>query len=135
MLIYASYRTTLFLSTLGEATPSTLPLLSRLSRPRSPPLESAERLPSEVLLSSAFWDLLSWVLLPSEPLLNLLPLHSVTDPEPLPEGHALWTMPNVIITPHCSWASENIYKRVVNLLLENRQLVESGSSALNAIRS
>ena len=24
----------------------------------------------------------------------------VTDPEPLPEGHPLWDMPNVIITPH-----------------------------------
>lgn len=26
----------------------------------------------------------------------------VTDPEPLPDGHALWTLPNVIITPHVS---------------------------------
>jgi phosphoglycerate dehydrogenase-like enzyme len=25
----------------------------------------------------------------------------VTDPEPLPEGHLLWNMPNCIITPHC----------------------------------
>ena len=24
----------------------------------------------------------------------------VTDPEPLPDGHALWTLPNCIITPH-----------------------------------
>jgi phosphoglycerate dehydrogenase-like enzyme len=24
----------------------------------------------------------------------------VTDPEPLPEGHPLWTMPNCIVTPH-----------------------------------
>ncbi|MBB3052378.1 phosphoglycerate dehydrogenase-like enzyme [Prauserella isguenensis] len=24
----------------------------------------------------------------------------VTDPEPLPEGHPLWTAPNVVITPH-----------------------------------
>jgi phosphoglycerate dehydrogenase-like enzyme len=24
----------------------------------------------------------------------------VTDPEPLPEGHPLWTLPNCIITPH-----------------------------------
>jgi len=24
----------------------------------------------------------------------------VTDPEPLPPGHPLWSMPNVIITPH-----------------------------------
>ena len=24
----------------------------------------------------------------------------VTDPEPLPDGHPLWTVPNVVITPH-----------------------------------
>ena len=24
----------------------------------------------------------------------------VTDPEPLPDGHPLWTMPNVLLTPH-----------------------------------
>ncbi|HTN80080.1 MAG TPA: NAD(P)-dependent oxidoreductase, partial [Acidimicrobiales bacterium] len=24
----------------------------------------------------------------------------VTEPEPLPEGHPLWAMPNCIITPH-----------------------------------
>ncbi len=24
----------------------------------------------------------------------------VTDPEPLPAGHPLWTLPNCIITPH-----------------------------------
>ncbi|GAC1363529.1 MAG: D-isomer specific 2-hydroxyacid dehydrogenase family protein [Actinomycetota bacterium] len=24
----------------------------------------------------------------------------VTDPEPLPDGHPLWTMPNVVLTPH-----------------------------------
>ena len=25
----------------------------------------------------------------------------VTDPEPLPDGHRLWSMANCIITPHC----------------------------------
>ncbi|MBX3313589.1 MAG: hydroxyacid dehydrogenase [Actinobacteria bacterium] len=25
----------------------------------------------------------------------------VTDPEPLPDGHPLWSIPSVIITPHC----------------------------------
>jgi phosphoglycerate dehydrogenase-like enzyme len=24
----------------------------------------------------------------------------VTDPEPLPEGHPLWSLPNCIVTPH-----------------------------------
>jgi phosphoglycerate dehydrogenase-like enzyme len=26
----------------------------------------------------------------------------VTEPEPLPTGHPLWSMPNVVITPHSS---------------------------------
>lgn len=28
----------------------------------------------------------------------------VTDPEPLPKGHPLWRLPNVIVTPHVAWA-------------------------------
>lgn len=31
----------------------------------------------------------------------------VTDPEPLPEGHPLWSAPNIIITPHMSGSGEN----------------------------
>src|SRR5690606_11871055 len=30
----------------------------------------------------------------------------VTDPEPLPEGHALYHHPRVHLTPHVSWAAE-----------------------------
>ncbi|KAI5476091.1 2-hydroxyacid dehydrogenase [Pseudohyphozyma bogoriensis] len=59
----------------------------------------------------------------------------VTDPEPLPEGHVLFTMDNVIVTPHCSWASENIYQRVMDLLVENKSLVEQGKEALNSLRT
>lgn len=33
----------------------------------------------------------------------------VTDPEPLPQGHPLWSMPNVIITPHVA----NPFRHVV----------------------
>jgi phosphoglycerate dehydrogenase-like enzyme len=30
----------------------------------------------------------------------------VTDPQPLPPGHPLWRMPNVVITPHvASWSA------------------------------
>lgn len=32
----------------------------------------------------------------------------VTDPEPLPDGHPLWTAPNIIISPHSSSHGENL---------------------------
>jgi phosphoglycerate dehydrogenase-like enzyme len=36
----------------------------------------------------------------------------VTDPEPLPEGHPLWTQPNCLITPHTA----NTYEMAIPLL-------------------
>jgi len=38
----------------------------------------------------------------------------VTDPEPLPDGHPLWTLPNAIVTPHTA----NTYEMAVPLLAE-----------------
>ncbi|MCY4618011.1 MAG: D-2-hydroxyacid dehydrogenase [Chloroflexi bacterium] len=48
--------------------------------------------------------------------------------EPLPEGHPLWQLENVIITPHIAVAdAENIPERRFELILENaRRLVEGG---------
>lgn len=43
----------------------------------------------------------------------------VCDPEPLPAGHPLWKMPNVIITPHVAAASPRIAERHLETLLEN----------------
>jgi D-3-phosphoglycerate dehydrogenase len=40
----------------------------------------------------------------------------VTDPEPLPDGHLLWTLPNVLITPHVAnppGTEEEPYARLV----------------------
>ncbi len=34
----------------------------------------------------------------------------VTDPEPLPEGHALWRAPNLIITPHTADTNEMVLR-------------------------
>jgi phosphoglycerate dehydrogenase-like enzyme len=39
--------------------------------------------------------------------------------EPLPENHPLWTMPNVIITPHVAGTSPRIAQRHTQVLLEN----------------
>lgn len=35
----------------------------------------------------------------------------VTDPEPLPPGHGLWTQPNVIITPHIASTTHDLVAR------------------------
>ncbi len=43
----------------------------------------------------------------------------VTDPEPLPRGHPLLTMPNVVITPHLGSATVETRRRMAELSVEN----------------
>jgi phosphoglycerate dehydrogenase-like enzyme len=43
----------------------------------------------------------------------------VTDPEPLPPGHPLWTHPRVIVTPHTAGGSPRRAGRVIDTLCEN----------------
>jgi phosphoglycerate dehydrogenase-like enzyme len=43
----------------------------------------------------------------------------VTDPEPLPMGHALWKFPNVVLTPHVAGNSPGSYARRVGVMKEN----------------
>jgi phosphoglycerate dehydrogenase-like enzyme len=40
----------------------------------------------------------------------------VTDPEPLPVGHPLWTAPNLLITPHIAGSSPGMMDRVMRLI-------------------
>jgi phosphoglycerate dehydrogenase-like enzyme len=42
----------------------------------------------------------------------------VTDPEPLPDGHPLWTLGNCIITPHTADTDEMV-ERMLNLRIEH----------------
>jgi phosphoglycerate dehydrogenase-like enzyme len=46
--------------------------------------------------------------------------------EPLPPEHPLWTMPNVIITPHVAGASPRIAERHTEALLENIRRFAAG---------
>ena len=39
--------------------------------------------------------------------------------EPLPPESPLWSIPNVIVTPHSAGQSDGIYERVVEIFLEN----------------
>lgn len=43
----------------------------------------------------------------------------VTDPEPLPEGHPLWTLDNCLITPHCANPPEIEHARYAELVTDN----------------
>lgn len=45
----------------------------------------------------------------------------VVHPEPLPEGHALWNMENVIITPHMSGDTEDYLDDLGKLFVDNLQ--------------
>jgi phosphoglycerate dehydrogenase-like enzyme len=43
----------------------------------------------------------------------------VTDPEPLPAESELWSLPNAIITPHTSWATEHLMERAAEIFVDN----------------
>jgi phosphoglycerate dehydrogenase-like enzyme len=57
----------------------------------------------------------------------------VTDPEPLPAGHALWTTPNVLITPHIAADGELTEERWWALYKENIRRFGSGEPLLNCV--
>jgi phosphoglycerate dehydrogenase-like enzyme len=43
----------------------------------------------------------------------------VADPEPLPQDHPLWRLPNVVISPHIGGASPGARERLWRLYREN----------------
>jgi phosphoglycerate dehydrogenase-like enzyme len=57
----------------------------------------------------------------------------VTDPEPLPEGHKLWTIPNVILTPHVANSSDMTIRRAFLLTVENLRRYTAGDRLLNVV--
>jgi len=57
----------------------------------------------------------------------------VTDPEPLPEGHVLWTMPRVIISPHTGGRSDKGRDRLFLLVQENLRRYVAGEPMLSVV--
>lgn len=57
----------------------------------------------------------------------------VTNPEPLPANHPLWTMPNCYITPHSAGGFSLEKKKHVAHFLENLRRFESGAEMLDRI--
>ena len=57
----------------------------------------------------------------------------VVDPEPLPEGHELWGMPRVIITPHVAGRSRESLQRISALVAENLRRYVAGEPLLSVV--
>lgn len=57
----------------------------------------------------------------------------VTDPEPLPKGHELWTLPNIIITPHIAYMTDRGIERNRLVITENLRRYINGERLLNVV--
>ncbi|MET1087788.1 MAG: 2-hydroxyacid dehydrogenase [Arthrobacter sp.] len=57
----------------------------------------------------------------------------VTDPEPLPADHPLWTTPGVLITPHVGGASSAMFPRMVRLVKRQIGLLLEGKEPANVV--
>ncbi len=57
----------------------------------------------------------------------------VTDPEPLPKGHALWKFNNVMITPHIAGRSDHDAERMAGTIQENLRRLVEGLPLMNVV--
>lgn len=57
----------------------------------------------------------------------------VTDPEPLPEGHALWSAPGAIITPHVAGFAQLTDSRYASLVRAQAESLASGGDGVNLV--
>lgn len=57
----------------------------------------------------------------------------VTDPEPLPSGHALWKFSNVVITPHVAGQGDGMPARRMEVFQENIRRFGEGKPLVNVV--
>jgi phosphoglycerate dehydrogenase-like enzyme len=57
----------------------------------------------------------------------------VQEQEPLPPASELWDAPNIIITPHCSAASQQTAAHVVEICQENLNRFIAGKPLINLV--
>ncbi len=57
----------------------------------------------------------------------------VTDPEPLPDGHPLFALPNVLISPHVAGMTSAALPRIMRLIHEQVARMQSGEEPLNVV--
>ena len=57
----------------------------------------------------------------------------VTDPEPLPSGHPLWSMPNVLLTPHVAGSVSGTFRRAYALVGDQVRRYVAGEPLINVV--
>jgi phosphoglycerate dehydrogenase-like enzyme len=57
----------------------------------------------------------------------------VTDPEPLPAGHPLWSAPNLLLTPHVGGSSPLYMSRAFDLVAEQVRRFANGEPLKNVV--
>jgi len=57
----------------------------------------------------------------------------VTDPEPLPDGHPLWSAPGVLITPHVAGGTSAMLPRMAALLRDQLERLVAGRPLRNVV--
>ena len=57
----------------------------------------------------------------------------MTDPEPLPADHPLWSLPGVLISPHVGGASTAMQPRIARLVSTQIERMLAGEPPLNVV--
>jgi len=59
----------------------------------------------------------------------------VTDPEPLPPDHPLWSMPNFLLTPHVAGSVRGLMRRAYALVGDQLRRYIAGEPLINEVRN
>jgi len=59
----------------------------------------------------------------------------VTDPEPLPDGHPLWSCPNLLLTPHIGGSSPQFAVRALRIAAEELRRYRDGEPLQNVVQA
>lgn len=57
----------------------------------------------------------------------------VTSPEPLPDGHPLWSAPGVLITPHVAGSVRKLFDRAWRLIADQVRRYQTGAPLINVV--
>jgi len=59
----------------------------------------------------------------------------VTDPEPLPEGHPLWSCPNLLLTPHIGGSTPQFAPRALRIVADELRRYMKGEPLKNVVQA